>query len=113
MPLSQVASIRIQDRVFGERSTELQLFEKPDKNRLSFIFGENGSGKSTITQCLVQKQRGQIFGDSADISELAEDLEFPTPSAAAVFVLGGSQNGWTEWVNNDGETLNQVYRSED
>jgi hypothetical protein len=28
-------------------------------------------------------------------------------------VLGGSQNGWTEWVNNDGETLNQVYRSEE
>ena len=77
------------------------------------VLGPNGSGKSTITQCLVQKQRGQIFGDSADISELAEDLEFPTPSAAAVFVLGGSQNGWTEWVNNDGETLNQVYRSED
>lgn len=113
MPLSQVASIRIQGRVFGERSTELQLFEKPEKNRLSFIFGENGSGKSTIAQCLVQKQRGEIFGDSTGISELVEDLEFPTLSAAAVFVLDGSQNGWTEWVNNDGETLNQVYRSED
>ena len=36
-----------------------------------------------------------------------------TPSAAAVFVLGGSQNGWTEWVSDDGETLNQVYRSEE
>lgn len=42
-----------------------------------------------------------------------EDLEFPTPSAAAVFVLGGSQNGWTEWVSDNGETLNQVYRSEE
>lgn len=45
--------------------------------------------------------------------ELAENLEFPTPSAAAVFVLGGSQNGWTEWVNDGGETLNRVYRSEE
>ena len=56
--------------------------------------------------------RREIFGDSGGIAVLAEDLEFP-PSAAAVFVLGDSQNGWTEWVSDDGETLNQVYRSEE
>ena len=52
--------------------------------------------------------RREIFGDSCGTAELAEDIEFPTPSAAAVFVLGGR----TEWVSDDGETLNQVYRSE-
>ena len=57
--------------------------------------------------------RRKIFGDSGGIAELAEDLEVPTPSAAAVFVLGGSQNGWTEWASDNGETLNQVYRSEE
>ena len=61
----------------------------------------------------VAAARREIFGDSGGIAELAEDLEFPTPSAAAVFVLGGSQNGWTEWVSDDGETLNQIYRSEE
>ena len=60
MPLSQVASIRIQGRVFGDQSAELQLFQKPEKNRLSFIFGENGSGKSTIAQSLAQKQLGEL-----------------------------------------------------
>ena len=57
--------------------------------------------------------RREMFDGIADIADITEDLEFPTPSAAAVFVLGGSQNGWTEWVDNNGETLNQVYRSED
>ena len=57
--------------------------------------------------------RREIFDDSRGIAELAEDLEFSTPSAAAAFVLGGSQNGWTEWVSDDGEALSQVYRSEE
>ena len=42
-----------------------------------------------------------------------DEPESVTPSAAAVFVLGGSQNGWTEWISDGGETLNQVYRSEE
>ena len=36
---------------------------------------------------------------------------FASPSAAAVFVLGGSQNGWTEWVDAQGATLKEVYHA--
>lgn len=68
--------------------------------------------KPVLKNASVAALRMEMFGGIAGIADLTEDLEFPTPSAAAVFVLGGSQNGWTEWVNNDGETLNQVYRSE-
>ncbi len=42
--------------------------------------------------------------------ELASTLHFESPSAAAVFVLGGSCNGWTEWVDDTGRTLSSVYR---
>ncbi|MDO4590789.1 MAG: GIY-YIG nuclease family protein [Slackia sp.] len=38
------------------------------------------------------------------------DVDFSTPSAAATFVLGASQNGWTEWVSESGDTLSSVYR---
>lgn len=69
--------------------------------------------KPVLKNVSVAALRGEMFDGIAGIANLAEDLEFPTPSAAAVFVLGGSQNGWIEWVNDDGETLNQVYRSED
>ncbi len=37
-------------------------------------------------------------------------LEFNTPSGASDFVLGGSTNGWTEWKNKDGKTLDEIYR---
>ncbi len=44
---------------------------------------------------------------------LADDVELSSPSSAAVFVLGGSQNGWIEWVNEQGQTLDYVYRSKE
>lgn len=37
-------------------------------------------------------------------------LEFKTPSGASDFVLGGSTNGWVEWKNKDGKTLDEMYR---
>ena len=64
--------------------------------------------KPVLKNASVATLRSEMFDSITGIADLTEDLESPTPSAAAVFVLGGSQNGWIEWVNNDGETLNQV-----
>ena len=69
--------------------------------------------KPVLKNVSVAALHREMFDGIAGIADLTDDLEFPTPCAAAVFVLGGSQNGWTEWVSNDGETLNQVFRSED
>ena len=41
---------------------------------------------------------------------LAKTVSFSTPSGAADFVLGGSNNGWTEWKDSDGKTLDELYR---
>lgn len=37
-------------------------------------------------------------------------LTFNTPSGASDFILGGSTNGWTEWKNKDGKTLDELFR---
>ena len=42
---------------------------------------------------------------------LKTDYTFPSPSAAAAMVVGGSSNGWTRWKDADGKTLSEVYRS--
>ena len=52
---------------------------------------------------LVQKDGVLIFD---------EDFVFGSPSAAAAAVLGRRANGWTEWKNSEGKTIDQIYRIE-
>ena len=37
-------------------------------------------------------------------------VPFTAPSSAAMFVLGGSTNGWIEWKNKDGKTLDELFQ---
>lgn len=41
-----------------------------------------------------------------------EDFVFDSPSAAAASVLGRQANGWTEWKNGNGITIDKLYRKE-
>lgn len=41
---------------------------------------------------------------------LIEDIVFNSPSAAAVFCTGRSSNGWLEWKNSEGKTLDSTIR---
>lgn len=50
---------------------------------------------------LVQKENVYIF---------QSDYIFKSPSAAAAAVLGRRANGWTEWKNKNGETLDELKR---
>lgn len=45
-----------------------------------------------------------------DKTVLNADYTFSSPSAAALMVIGGSANGWTEWKDANGKTLDEVYR---
>lgn len=41
---------------------------------------------------------------------LSKSMSFSSPSAAACFVLGASANGWTEWKDKSGRTLDELFR---
>ena len=36
----------------------------------------------------------------------------PSPSTAAMFCLGRAANGWIEWKDKEGNTLDSVYRKQ-
>ena len=63
----------------------------------------------------IEKQRQTAFS-KGDITEkdglmiLNVSMSFTSPSTAASFVLGCSANGWSEWKDKDGKTLDQLYR---
>ncbi|PWG65350.1 DUF4357 domain-containing protein [Bifidobacterium callitrichidarum] len=57
--------------------------------------------------------REHLFKGRTGKAKLDRDITFASPSTAAVFVLGGSQNGWTEWVDDQGKTLDEVYRNKE
>lgn len=40
----------------------------------------------------------------------SEDFIFGSPSSAAASVLGRRANGWIEWKNNEGKTIDEIYR---
>ena len=49
------------------------------------------------------QQEGKIY-------RLKKSMSFSSPSYAASFVLGASANGWIEWKNKDGKTLDELFR---
>ena len=60
-----------------------------------------------------QRQTALNNGDIVKVDDkykLTVSVSFSSPSSAAMFVLGGSTNGWTEWKDKDGKTLDEIYR---
>ncbi len=59
--------------------------------------------------------RKRLFDDKIIYQEngvfvFAEDFIFRSPSAAAAAILGRSANGWTEWKDKNGKTIDEIYR---
>ncbi len=60
------------------------------------------------------EKRHQLIEQIVDKTErewrLKVDYTFTSPSAAAIFCIGSNSNGWVEWKNSDGKTLDEIYR---
>jgi len=52
----------------------------------------------------------KILVQKNNVLEFREDYLFKSPSAAAGQVLARSANGWTEWKNKNGKTLDKIKR---
>ena len=86
-----------------------------DGEKFEVLEGSQINYEKPVHLAKYNKQRADLFvkGDiqkDGEIYLLNVNLEFNTPSGASDFVLGGSTNGWVEWKNTSGITLDSIFR---
>jgi len=87
-------------------------------NEEGFVVLKGSIARAEVTQSAresVGVKRPELIGsgvlkESPKGLVFTSDTVFATPSAAASIVTGGSANGWVEWRNSKGQTLDEVYR---
>lgn len=60
---------------------------------------------------LRMKEVGLFVDDNSGKLMLQEDYFFSSPSMAASVILGRQANGWIEWKDDKGKTLNERFRT--
>ena len=59
-----------------------------------------------------EKLLSEYTSANGDKLLLESDKTFSSPSTAADFCIGSSNNGWLVWKDKDGQTLDSVYRKQ-
>lgn len=67
--------------------------------------GETKSFKGTAAR---NKMLCEKTIDTAEGYRLTEDITFDTPSGASNFIYGRASNGWVEWKDQEGRTLESL-----
>jgi len=57
-----------------------------------------------------EKLQEQAITDKGNYLEVQQKITFSSLSTAAGFVMGRSANGWSEWKNSDGKTIDEMER---
>lgn len=72
--------------------------------------------KTTVQSLKWSEKRNSLIGEytvtEGDKLVMTSDKTFTSPSSAASFCLGRSSNGWADWKDKAGNTLDSVYRKE-
>lgn len=70
--------------------------------------------KTSVPSLAWQEKRAKLLQEYTEVSGdqliLTSNKTFSSPSTAADFCIGSSNNGWLVWKNKDGNTLDEIYR---
>ena len=72
--------------------------------------------KTSVPSLGWQEKRSKLLQEYTEVSGdqliLTSNKTFSSPSTAADFCIGSSNNGWLVWKNKDGNTLDSIYRKQ-
>lgn len=72
---------------------------------------ESPSATSWVTGTRKKLLESSILVKQGKTLRFTEDYIFGSPSTAAAAILGRQANGWTEWKNKQGITIDELYRN--
>lgn len=90
--------------VYSGESFDVLPGSEIDINRAVNIESYNAKRQECLKDGTITETDGKHY--------LTKIVSFRTPSGASDFVLGGSTNGWVEWKNKDGKTLDSLFRQQ-
>ena len=90
--------------VYSGESFDVLPGSEIDLNKAVNIESYNAKRQECLRDGTITETDGKYY--------LAKIVSFRTPSGASDFVLGGSTNGWVEWKNRDGKTLDSLFRQQ-
>lgn len=101
--------------VFHTTRNGIKAYGVYDGEKFQLLDGSQIDISKKIPFNKLQTQRDEALKNGDIVFEngiyiLKKSMGFSSPSAASCFVLGGSTNGWIEWKNQDGKTLDEIYR---
>lgn len=85
-----------------------ETFDLLEGSEVDLSVDPNNGTYKKMRQDLIKADDIQIVKDGIGI--LQKTLSFKSPSGAADFALGGSNNGWIEWKDENKVTLDALYR---
>lgn len=91
----------------GEYTSEGFVVHKGSRGRLENVASIKGRSNERFRQKLLDEGILIVEGDGV---LLTRDYLFSSPSLAAVALQGRSANGWVEWKDSRGKTLDEVKR---
>ena len=93
--------------------------EESSRPALYILLGEdeNGSAQAYIGESTNGVKRNAIIAAMSKPAkdgfwELQRDYVLASPSTAASYCSGRSCSGWIHWINDEGQSLDELYRSE-
>jgi hypothetical protein len=93
----------------GEYTEEGFMVNKGSKSNIKEVTSIQKS-VSVFRANLVEKS---VLKENNGVYVFQENFTFSSPSTAAAVVLGRSANGWTEWKDKNGKTLDEVVRNKE
>jgi len=74
------------------------------------ILQDAPSANESIISLRNRLKESGILKQNGNLYVFSEDYLFKSPSSASDTILGRSTNGWMEWKDKDGKTLDEKYR---